>query len=208
MTKKQTFNISEEAMMALTAIQKTLNDSVLSILLTGSSILGGLHQQSDVDILVITKQSLSSAQRFSLSQTLLAISGKVGNQNGVHPLEVTVVCASNIAPWVYPPYRDYIYGEWLRNDFEAGHIEGPSKSPDLAIFLAQARDFSYCLWGSPLQEWLAPIPKCDIIQAIRDTLPDLIKATIGDERNVLLTLARGWYLLCEGEFVSKDRAAQ
>jgi streptomycin 3"-adenylyltransferase len=39
-------------------------------------------------------------------------------------------------------------------------------------------------------------------------LPGLIESTIGDERNVLLTLARMWVTAAIGEFLPKDEAAE
>lgn len=52
------------------------------------------------------------------------------------------------------------------------------------------------------------MPQGDVRRAIADALPALIGNLAGDERNVLLTLARMWYTLETGTFVPKDAAAE
>ena len=58
-----------------------------------------------------------------------------------------------------------------------------------------------------MEETLEPIPWIDIQRAMRDSLPGLIASVQGDERNVILTLARMWYTASTSEFSSKDGAA-
>ena len=58
-----------------------------------------------------------------------------------------------------------------------------------------------------MEETLEPIPWIDIQRAMRDSLPGLIASVQGDERNVILTLARMWYTASTSEFSSKYGAA-
>ena len=48
----------------------------------------------------------------------------------------------------------------------------------------------------------------DIRKAIKESLPGLIASINGDERNVILTLARMWLTASTGEIRSKDLAAE
>lgn len=48
----------------------------------------------------------------------------------------------------------------------------------------------------------------DIRRAIRESLPGLIESVKGDERNVILTLARMWLTVAVGEISPKDVAAE
>lgn len=45
------------------------------------------------------------------------------------------------------------------------------------------------------------------VRAIAGALPALLQNLVGDERNVLLTLARMWFTLETGALAAKDRAA-
>ena len=100
-----------------------------------------------------------------------------------------------------------MYGEWLRAQFEKGEIPGATVDPDLALLLAQAERNSITLFGAGVEETLEPIPWIDIQRAMRDSLPGLIASVQGDERNVILTLARMWYTASTSEFSSKYGAA-
>jgi streptomycin 3"-adenylyltransferase len=48
----------------------------------------------------------------------------------------------------------------------------------------------------------------DLKKAVQDSLPSLLSDLIGDERNVLLTLARMVVTMNTGQIVSKDEAAR
>lgn len=54
-----------------------------------------------------------------------------------------------------------------------------------------------------IEEIIPPIPFSEIRRAIRETLPNLLASSKGDERNVLLTFSRMW----TRELTSKDVAA-
>ena len=48
----------------------------------------------------------------------------------------------------------------------------------------------------------------DIRKAMKESLPGLIGSVKGDERNVILTLARMWFTASTGDFRTKDLAAE
>lgn len=78
----------------------------------------------------------------------------------------------------------------------------------MAIVLAQARKNSISLFGPDSSSILVSVPLTDIRRAIKDSLPELIEGIKGDERNVILTLARMWQTVTTGEITSKDVAAE
>lgn len=126
----------------------------------------------------------------------------------MRPLEVTVINHSDVVPWLYPPRNEFTYGEWLRSEFEKGQIQEPTNDPDLAIVLAQARKNSISLFGPDASDILDPIPMTDIRRAIKESLPGVIEGIKGDERNVILTLARMWQTVSISEISPKDVAAK
>ena len=199
--------IPKEAIQVLTIIKELLEDQIVGVYLYGSAVSGGLRPNSDVDILVLTNCGLSVATRSKLSKQLMRISGRPGESRGIRPLEVTVVNQNDVVPWHFPPRFEFMYGEWLRAQFEKGEIPGATVDPDLALLLAQAERNSITLFGAGVEEALEPIPWIDIQRAMRDSLPGLIASVQGDERNVILTLARMWYTASTSEFSSKDGAA-
>src|SRR5690606_34256793 len=104
----------------------------------------------------------------------------------------------------YPPRSEFIYGEWLRDAFEAGEVPKPTRDPELTVLIAQARQEAKPLIGPEAAELLPIVPPALLYRAIGDALPALLDNLAGDERNVLLTLTRMWRTLSTGEIVPKD----
>jgi len=199
--------IPKEAIQVLTIIKDVLEDQLVGVYLYGSAVMGGLRVKSDVDILVITNRGLSERTRRELAERLMQISGRPGESTGIRPLEITVVNQNDVVPWHFPPRFEFMYGEWLRAQFEKGEIPGATDDPDLALLLAQLQRNNICLFGPNVEEVLGPIPWVDIQRAMKESLPGLMASVKGDERNVILTLARMWYTASTSEFSSKDGAA-
>jgi len=107
----------------------------------------------------------------------------------------------------YPAQADLVYGEWLRPELEAGAVPGVVSDPENTLLLAQVRRESVPLIGPEASLLVPEIAMGTIRLAIRDALPILLDGLPGDERNVLLTLARMWRTAQMGDFMSKDHAA-
>lgn len=190
-------------------LEKHLGATVLGIHLFGSAVSGGLKPFSDLDLLVTVGERPSEAGRKALMRALLAVSAPPGRDPSLRPLEVTVLVHADVVPWRYPPRREAQFGEWLRADLEAGRHEEPMPDHDLAILLTQVRADSVPLFGPEAADLFDPVQPRDLARALRDTVaqwnaPD---DWTGDERNIVLALARIWYTVATGKFASKDAAA-
>jgi predicted nucleotidyltransferase len=181
---------------------------VSGIYLCGSATMEGLRPDSDIDLLLITRRSLGAQERRQLTDLLLRYSGRRATVTADRPVELTSVVRASLAQWTYPPTCDYQYGEWLRDTVTAGEVPAPHADPDLAVVLASAISTSEALRGPPLNHLVAGVPATDVRRAVHDCLPALLADLRGDERNVLLTLARMIVTLQSGEIVGKDRAAR
>ncbi|HEY4201435.1 MAG TPA: aminoglycoside adenylyltransferase domain-containing protein [Devosiaceae bacterium] len=202
-------SIPIEALRAAHIAQSHFQDSLLAVYLHGSAVVGGLRPNSDVDILVVVDRPMTQLSREELVAKLLAVSGRYPVVAGAaHPIELTVFLAGALADLAYPAPCEFLYGEWLRSVFEGGAISEPAPNPDFTLLLAQARQQARPLIGPDPAELLPLITAADIPRAIGEALPDLLGMVQGDERNVLLTLARMWHTLTTGDFVAKDIAAK
>lgn len=181
-----------------------LGAEVVGVYLHGSAVLGGLRPASDLDVLVVSRRSMDERERRVLLDGLLERSGSA---NGVRPVELTVVVRSEVRPWRYPPTGDFLYGEWLREDYEAGLLPQPEPVPDLALLIPMVLAGDRPLAGPPPARVLDPVPHADLVRASVAGVPELLGELDGDTRNVLLTLARVWSTLATGEIRSKDAAA-
>lgn len=189
-------------------LQRYLSDSLIAVYLHGSAATSGLRRDSDVDVLVVIEHSLNPALRQQLVSELLAYSAPPEETTGLRPLEVMIFRRAELVNLPYPACSEFVYGEWLRGALEAGCVPGVECDPELTLVLAQARQEAMPLEGPALAELVPIISREQVRHAIGDLLPNLIAGLEGDERNVLLTLARMWRTLEVGDFVSKGEAAQ
>ncbi len=180
---------------------------VIGLYLFGSGATGGLRPDSDIDLLLLTTRSLTLPERQSLTGFLLQHSGRRATVSPGRPLEVTSVVLDDVVPWNYPPRCDFLYGEWLRDEFTDGRAPVPHPNPDLAVLLTTLRQHAEVLQGPDPTVLLDPVPTDDLRSAMHDGLAPLLDDLRGDERNVLLTLARMVITLESGQIAAKDEAA-
>ncbi len=206
--QEATTEIPDQAQAVLDTVRGLFEDALLAVYLHGSAVSGGLRPQSDIDLLVAIDRPMTEALRKSLLAALLRISGRhPASPGGPRCIEVMLFQNSELAAPEFPARADFIYGEWLRDAFEAGELPVPVTDPEITLVLAQARQEARPLFGPDAAELLPEIPAEHVRQAMRDALPALLNGLHGDERNVLLTLARVWQTATTGKFISKDAAA-
>jgi streptomycin 3"-adenylyltransferase len=181
---------------------------VVGLYLYGSAVIDGLRPDSDVDLLLLTQRSLRHDEREGLLQLLLNTSGRRALSTPGRPIELTSVALHDIVPWTYPPVCDFLYGEWLRDELGEGRVPERHVNPDLALLLTSLQQHSQVLTGIRPTEALQPVPAQDLRRSVKDSLGSLLDDLVGDERNVLLTLARMVVTLDTGQIVSKDEAAR
>jgi len=193
---------------ATEALGRTLQGALLAVYLHGSTVSGGLRPRSDIDLLVVVDRPLTLTQRRDLLSALLRLSGRhPSSPGGPRCIEVMVFVGPEIAAPDFPVRAEFTYGEWLREAFEAGEVPMPTRDPENTLVLAQAWAEARPLLGPEAAALLPDIAWEQVRAAMRDLLPRLLGGLEGDERNVLLTLARMWRTAASGAFVTKDAAA-
>jgi streptomycin 3"-adenylyltransferase len=190
-------------------IEHRLAPTLLALHLYGSALDGDLKPYSDIDLLATVTIRPDKTLRQALMIDLLKVSAPPGKSKALRALEVTVVVRNDIVPWHYPAKRELQFGEWLRKEILAGTFEPPVIDPDLAILLTKVRQKSIALVGPPAESFFDPVPESDLYRALSDTLKlwDSPPSWTGDERNVVLTLARIWYSAATGKITPKAAAA-
>jgi streptomycin 3"-adenylyltransferase len=182
-------------------VRAVLGQQLVGAYLFGSATMGGLRPHSDLDVLAVTARSASDTERRRLVDGLLA-------SRGPRPVELTTVAESEIRPWRYPPQRDFQYGEWLREELEAGvDPPRPVPDPDLAPLIRMTLLADRPLFGPPPAEVFDPVPDDDFLRAMTTCVDDVLRGLDEEPRNMVLTLARVWSSVETGELCSKDEAA-
>lgn len=198
-----------EVTQTVELLERCFGDELLAVYLHGSAVSGGLRPNSDLDLLGVIARPMSADVRERLLADLLQISGRHPTRPGYpRPIELIVFRMADLSEPAYPARSEFVYGEWLRNAFETGEGTRSISDPEFTLILAQARKEAKSLVGPPAADLLPEVAPADVRRAIGDALPALIDGLQGDERNVILTLARMWRTLSIGDFVSKDVAAE
>lgn len=209
MTASLPSEIASQLSQARTVLERHLAGTLQAIHLYGSAVDGGLKPHSDIDLMVTVEAPLAAPVRHALMTDLLCVSASPGADGLWRPLEVTVVVRGEVVPWRYPALRELQFGEWLREALQAGIVEPAMPDHDLAILLRKLRQHSVCLLGPPAVELFDPVPQADFTRALLDTVAQWNEAPDwqGDERTVVLALARIWFSACTGQIAPKDAAA-
>ncbi|MBB5393431.1 MULTISPECIES: aminoglycoside adenylyltransferase family protein [unclassified Herbaspirillum] len=202
-------SIAPQVAQAQAIIERHLGGHVVAIHLFGSAVDGGLRPYSDIDLLVTVAEPPGEEVRRALMTELLTASAAPGSSTSLRALEVTVLALGQIVPWRYPPRRELQFGEWLREDILAGVFEEPALDHDLAILLTKARASSIAIVGSSAGDVFNAVPRADLVRALLDTVAQWNAPADweGEERNIILALARIWYTATTGEIAAKDFSA-
>ncbi|WP_137920230.1 AadA family aminoglycoside 3''-O-nucleotidyltransferase [Hydrogenophaga sp. 2FB] len=202
-------DIAAQLARARTVLERHLSGAMQSLHLFGSAVAGGLKPHSDIDLLATVDAPLAEPLRRALMTDLLSVSAWPGSSATLRALEVTVLVQGDVLPWRYLPRRELQFGEWLREDLLRGVVEPAVPDHDLAILLTEVRQHSVCLMGVPADQLFAPVPRADFHRALLDTIAQWNGAQDwrGDERNVVLALARIWFTVVTGGIAPKDVAA-
>ena len=189
-------------------VRDVLGPDLVGAYLFGSAVRGGLRPRSDIDVLAVSKRRAADEDRKRLVARLLAISGAGAPEPG-RLVELTIVVDSEVKPWRYPPRREFQYGDWLRDEFEAGDLRPAQATtdPDLALLISMALLANSPLVGPPPADVFDAVPADDTIRAMVAGIDSLLADLEGDTRNVVLTLARSWCTVSTGAIVAKDEAA-
>lgn len=187
----------------LEIVRDVLREDLLAAYLYGSAVMGGLRPDSDLDVMVVSRRPTNEAEKRELVSRILGISMKP------RPLELTIVVESDVRPWRYPPRRDFQFGDWWRSEYERGNFEpcASDTDPELASLIRMVLLTNEVLKGPPAQTIFEAVPRRDYVRSLVDGIEGLLADLEGDERNVVLTLARIWSSLATDEIRSKDAAA-
>jgi len=190
-------------------VADVLGSDAVGAYLFGSSVLGGLRPESDLDVLVVSKRQTTRHEKQRLVDRLLSISGRRTPHGRWRRVEMTIVVESEIKPWRYPPRFDFQYGDWLRSEFENGNLSpwASTTNPDLSALITMVLLANTPVSGPPPGEIFESVPHADLVRAIVGDIDMLLADLDDDTRNVILTLARIWSTVATGAIRSKDSAA-
>ena len=156
-------NIQDQLERLISCFREILKTNLVGVYLHGSLATGCFNpRRSDIDLLFLTRRSLSPRSRCSVARALLSLSRSPA------PVELSVIKRADLHPWRHPCPYDFHYSESWRDRFvrflaePAHHWAAPeSGDPDLAGHITILRSRGKALLGLPIDEVFPEIPHAD-----------------------------------------------
>ena len=166
-------------------------NGLIGVYLHGSSVMGCFNpEKSDLDLIVVIDSPFSDGSKLRFLEAVVDLSAR-GPKKGI---EMSVVRREVCAPFVHPtPYELH---------FSIGHLENYTRDPagfvremrgvdrDLAAHFTIIRARGKCLYGAPIEEVFAQVPKADYMDSIYFDVCDAAEEIAEYPLYLTLNLAR------------------
>lgn len=198
--------VKAEVNTVVTEFQHILGEKLLGIYLGGSLAAGGFNpERSDINLLVVTAQTLEAGSKRKITELLLRVS------RAPAPLDVTFVVEQAIHDLPQPLPIDWHYDEGLREGYKRAlhnpntqQWDGPTPSSDrLIIELAALRRYGICLSGKSIAEAIPEVPEKVFRGALIRYLQEIKARPLHDPITFVLDASRGLAYLRDGSYLSK-----
>ena len=187
-----------------TDLASILGDVLVGVYLHGSLVLGCFNpQQSDIDIVAVTRRGTTQDERHRLGALMLrSSSSEERPRRPPYPLELSILTEAQLRPWRYPTPFDFHYGESQRDRFAAGDFQPLwPEDRDLAAHITVVREAGVVLHGAARDDVFPPVPEQDYVDSL---LHDLAWSREGRRGlYAVLSASRIWATLAERRLHSK-----
>ena len=180
--------------------------NLIGVYLHGSLAMGCFNpDQSDIDLLMITKETLEESVARRVLIGLLAASGQPC------PMEISSVCYAQIVPWRHPSPYDLHFSETHRAHLTAlltqsgAPLPTPGVDPDLAAHFTVLQARGRRLYGAPIADLPLATPWADYLDSLRQ---DFAWARAAGGVYAVLNACRTWAAVEEGLVFSKAEGAE
>lgn len=192
-------------------VADALGDNLIGVYLHGSLAMGCFNSAcSDIDLLIVTRESLSEMAWLALAETTLRYAEQP------HPLELSALPLSALHPWQYPTPFDFHYGDdWreriarcLTGGVRDTTLYGTAADPDLAAHVMVTRHRGICLTGQSIPDVFPDVPRADYLDSLLKDF-DFARAQLAENPvYAVLNYCRIYGYVLEGRMDSKDEAGE
>lgn len=190
------------------AYTQILNDKLVGIYLHGSLAFDCFQwQNSDLDFIVVVKDSLAQQEKVALINVLL----ELGPQAPPKGFEMSVVLSQYCSHFVYPtPYELHfsnMHAASAKADVNAYCRGMNGTDSDLAAHFTVIKDRGKVLTGASIAEVFGDVPKADYLSSIRADVSDALDTLQENPVYVILNLCRVLAFIKTGRVMSKPEGA-
>lgn len=189
--------------------KEILRDDLAGIYLHGSSVMGCFNPaKSDIDLIVVVKDSLSDAVKRAYMDMVVELNSK-GPAKGI---EMSVVKQNVCRPFVYPtPFELHFsvaHLDWYKKDPDDYISKMKGEDKDLAAHFTIITQRGKSLYGAPIKDTFAGVPVQDYIDSIWNDIADAKEEITDHPMYLILNLARVLAYLKDGLVLSKKEGGE
>jgi len=184
-------------------------ENLTGVYLHGSAAMGCYNpHKSDLDLIFVVNEALDDRTKRRFLDRILYLNQKAPEKG----LELSVVQRSVCNPFLFPtPYECH-----FSNAHRAWYEQNPEEmirtlhgvDPDLAAHFTILRHYGVVLYGKPISEVFAPVPRKDYLNSIRADVLDAKEALLENPAYFILNFCRVLGYLKEGRILSKKSGGE
>ena len=189
--------------------KEILAENLAGIYLHGSAVMGCYNpKKSDIDIIIVIDDDMTN----QVKQAYMDMVVRLHSLTPAKGIEMSIVTKQVCNPFVYPtPFELH---------FSEAHLQWYMESPDdyiqkmngtdqdLAAHFMVIRWRGRCLYGLPIEEIFAEVPKRDYVDSIYCDIAEAPEEISENTMYVVLNLARVLAYLTEGRVLSKKEGGE
>src|SRR5262245_53767104 len=138
------------------AVQQQLTKNLVGIYLHGSLAMGSFNPtSSDIDLLIVVRETLELAAKKALAERLLQLSARAPR-----PLELSVIVINNLQYFRHPSPYELHFSDSNKTDFVNATVDFAvaRSDPDLAAHFVITKARGVCLCGEPIGHLFPDVP--------------------------------------------------
>jgi streptomycin 3"-adenylyltransferase len=189
--------------------KEILRDNLVGVYLHGSAVMGCFNpEKSDIDLIIVVKDSMSNADKRAYMDMVVDLNADAPAKG----IEMSIVKKDVCSPFVYPtPFELHFsvaHLNWYLTDPDNYILKMNGADKDLAAHFTIILNRGKCLYGAPIKDVFAPVPKADYLDSIYEDIADAAEDISGNTMYITLNLARVLVYKKEGLILSKKEGGE
>lgn len=180
-----------------------LGENLVGIYLHGSLAMGGYTDKSDIDFLVLVKESMDVATKRDIIQSILHLDHLP--KKGV---EMSIVLEKYAKEFIYPTPFELHYSDFHKDKYlsDSNYLCGGFTDKDLAAHFTIIIHKGICLYGKDIEDVFSDVPRQDYIDSIVNDIENAKEDIIENTVYITLNLCRVLWYIKENTIYSKLEA--
>ena len=186
-----------------------LKENLVGIYLHGSSVMGCFNpEKSDIDLIIVVDDKMSDITKKAYMDMVV----KLNSYAPAKGIEMSIVRKEVCDPFVYPtPFELHfsaMHLKWYKDNPEDYILKMNGTDKDLAAHFTIIGKRGKCLFGLPIEDVFAVVPKADYLDSIWNDIVEAPEEITGNTMYLTLNLARVLAFAKDGLVLSKKEGGE